>query len=193
MYALLDEPDKFDELCDIVANGLTLRDVSMRWQVPYSRLHLWVFDPAYPDRLQAYSRAMEARQSFYTETVLARLMEIGQTTLAACYNPSTGKLLPIHKMPAEAQAAIKTIDATGKVTMTDPIAALTLIGKQHGMFGADMNVRVSGNLTHEMAKAVNIADLSDAELAAVRAGEISNELLERISVSAAAATTPSGG
>ncbi len=197
MYALLDEPEKFEELCDDVANGATLVDVARRWEVPYSRLHLWIFSPAYPEREKAYNKAMKARGLLYTETVLSRLMSIGGAVLAKCYDEK-GRLLPVHRMPEEAQRAVKSVEMLAggvqKVTMLDPVAALQLIGKQHHMFGSDVSVSVSGKITHEIAKAVSIADLTDAELAEVRSGEISSALLARLTANAAAdSTTKSGG
>lgn len=139
--AVLAEPDVIDRLCAEVANGCTIYDVCKKWDVPYSVLHAWVHDKDSINRLEKYTLALEARQTYFTESVLSQLIRIGWSDIRRLYD-AKGKMLPPEKIPEDVAASIASLDVEygigGKVTrkarLLGKIEALQLLGRTSRMF-----------------------------------------------------------
>ena len=100
LQALLAEPQTLNELCSFIAGGGTLTEWCKSNDVRYGETYAWLHDVDYPMRLEAYTKALEGRIGYFTDTVLSGLRDIAQADVRKLYD-KMGKMIEPHLVPDE--------------------------------------------------------------------------------------------
>lgn len=151
--AKLREPEFMDDLCEDLADGKTLAEITRDLDIKYMMVFNWVMgDDA---RRERYELAMKARGHFFKEKVLTQLRSSMDANLTDALDAS-GDVMDPGKMPDGVKPAITgykvTVDGrTGAVTREVKLADKTrnaeLLGKTQAMFTD--KVDLGGKMTLE--------------------------------------------
>lgn len=151
---LLERPALIDEICFFISSGAALTAVCRAWNVRYGAIYSWI--KADPERLEKFQIATSARDEWAKERVLEEVRALGLVDIRKAFNPETGALLPMHKIPDDVAAAIQAVEVeeisgipgfTKKVRFWNKLDALRELGTELGMFVKKVDVK--GKLTLE--------------------------------------------
>ena len=141
-FAILREPQTLDDLCDFITDRGTLAEWCRKKDLRYAPTYNWLYDVDVPERLERYTRAMEARQHALSDVVIGGLRDIAAADVRKLYDDK-GKLLDIPKLGDDMAGVVSEIseeeDArTGnikrKVKMESRKGGHELLGRALGLY-----------------------------------------------------------
>jgi hypothetical protein len=150
-YALLDAmPDALETVCDHIANGGSLVELSALWKLRYSDMVSWLYESEHSERRTQYERSLKHRDEWGVERVLFELRSIAFVDLRQAFD-ELGRLKPLSELPQPVAAALAGMETyevfekdsdgakvlagqTRKVKFSDKLKAMELLGKQLKMF-----------------------------------------------------------
>lgn len=148
--AFLREPEAIESLCAFIVERGTLAEWCKANNLRYAPTYAWLHDVASPDRLEAYTKALEGRQAALSDLVIGGLRDIAGADVRKLYDDK-GKLLDPHKLPDELARVVTSYeeDKDGCVK-----AKIESRGKGHELLGRALGlyrdrVEHEGKLTLE--------------------------------------------
>ena len=156
--AILAEPETLNEICEFVSDRRTLADWCKARAVRYMVAYNWLHDSK--DRLDPYSKALEARNQHLTDRVITGLVTITDADHRQAFDKK-GKLLQPHLLPDSLAGAVAGIDVvtgergerTTKLRLNSRDRGHELLGRHLGMF----KDRVDINMNHSFADRLKAA------------------------------------
>lgn len=149
LQLFLSKPDTFDDICEHVANGGSLLDLSRQYELRYSSIMQWI--RADKARSARYDQAYSDRSEWMRQRVLQEVSRLGLSDIRGLFNPD-GSLKKMTEMTADQAAAIQAVEVdeiyefdaearrkvevgvTRKVKLWDKIKALEALGREVGLF-----------------------------------------------------------
>lgn len=148
--AFLREPEALDSLCAFITDRGTLAEWCKVNDLRYSPTYAWLHDTANPDRLDRYTKALEARQHALTDVVVSGLRDGAQADIRRLYN-NKGELLQPHEVPDDMARVVAGFeedkDGCRKVKIEGRGKSFELLGRALGLYRD--RVEHEGKLTLE--------------------------------------------
>jgi hypothetical protein len=136
-FAFLREPETLEKLCSFIADRGTLAEWCKSADLRYRPVYEWLHDVDVPERLEKYTRALEARHSSLSDLVVSGLRDIVDADFRTLYDKN-GKLLAPHKLPdrlARVVASVKEDDKGGiDVKLESRKGGHELLGRALGLY-----------------------------------------------------------
>ena len=150
------EPEFLEVLCDRIADGETLVDITRGMGANFRWMYEWLNDMNFPERREKYNEAENARDASMKEDIVGQIHRLSNVNVKDMFDDS-GNLKRISDLSDHVAKAVASIDVTenekGEVTkkirMVDKGQMLTLGGRRQRMF-VD-RVDVSGQMSLEQA------------------------------------------
>lgn len=149
----LREPEFMDFLCEEIAEGATLAEITHKEDLKYKIIYDWIVGDE--ERRGRYENALQARGNFMKDTVLTQIRQAATATLMDALD-SDGEPLPPGKMPDAIRPAIagyeittdaRTGNVSKKIKLVDKTRNAELLGKTQAMFTE--KVDLGGKMTLE--------------------------------------------
>lgn len=152
VQALLAEPQTLRDLCAFLSTG-TLAKWCRQHDVRYGDVYSWLHDVDYPDRLDAYTKALESRASYFSDVVLDGLHDIATLDLRKLYD-GKGDLIDPHMLPDDVARAVVSHEVEDTQYGTRKRAKIEARTKGHELLGRSVGlfrdkVEVEGRVTLE--------------------------------------------
>jgi len=113
MKALETTPELLDTVCEVLANGGSLITVADKYNVPYSRLRVWL--DADDSRRGRISAALTTRDEWLIQRIIDELRDIGLNNPRELFKDD-GSLRPLSEIP---NAVLKCVSGIDIVETTD--------------------------------------------------------------------------
>lgn len=155
MVAMFAEPQTLRDLCSFIVESGTLAEWCRKYDVKYVEVHAWLHDVDHPSRLEAYTLALEGRDSYMGDMLKAGLRDIAMADVRKLYD-NRGKLIDPHKLPDELARVVTSVEEdedarTGnvkrKVKLESRKGGHELLGRALGLYRD--RVEHEGKLTLE--------------------------------------------
>lgn len=165
--AKLREPEFMDDLCEDLADGKTLAEITRELDIKYMMVFNWITgDDA---RRERYELAMKARGHFFKEKVLSQLRSSMDANLTDVLDDDgdvkTPDQIPDAIKPAitgyEATTDGRTGAVTRKIKLADKTRNAELLGKTQAMFTD--KVDLGGKMTLEQLVNSSMEETSEQQ------------------------------
>lgn len=151
---LLLEPSTLDAICEDVSYHGSLGKWCHNHGVSYRNVHGWLH--ADPQRLKAYTVALEVHTARLTEKVKGRMELLLDADVRQVFTKG-GKMKRPDRLPDSVAGAVSEIRQGGRggdsVKLVPPDRAVELAGRHLGMFREKVDLEVSGSLSTRLAAA----------------------------------------
>jgi hypothetical protein len=163
---LFREPEFLEELCDLIAEGMTLYDFTLSKNIRYKQTFQWIQSDE--DRQKSYETAIEARNAVMSDVVLSGVLTVAQQSAKKLYNDD-GTPVAISKMDDRTAASVSGVEvsydmsgriASRRIKTYDKLRALEMLGRNQRMFTDKMELagalRLEDLVTQSMKKPDNV-------------------------------------
>lgn len=132
----LSEHVHIDDVCDAIANGLTLSKYCNQHHLEFGSIRRWI--NSNEEYRKKYQDALVCRDDWAVGTTLSMITDIAGFDPKSVHYESGG-IKPIHDWPEEARAALEGLDygkegEVSKVKFQSRLKALELLGRTLGIF-----------------------------------------------------------
>lgn len=157
---LFSQDDTLQIICDHLANGGDLLDLSKTWDIRYSDLIRWLNSD--DNRKRQWLSAMDARNEWAVQRLMSELRSLAFVDIRSIFDENHA-LLPPHKWSDEIARCVSFVEVNElndyedgfkikigevkKIKLYDKLKAIEMLGKDLGRFVSKHEV--SGKLTLE--------------------------------------------